>query len=131
MQPSLKTKLDITQLILVHTNPLSIAFRQDEKKFDVAGADNIRYEITKKRIDKALINGTDERVTQVGKFAIIYSHADEIVEYRKYIDYLISKNYLTNSIEDLELEDLNGASGLRALRVEVNFSNTKELDEIG
>jgi len=131
LQPSLKTKLDITQLILVHSNPLSITFRQDEKKFDVAGAYNIRYEITKKRIDKALVNGTDERVTQVGKIAIIYSHADEIVEYRKYIDYLISKKYLTNSIEDLELEDLKGASGLRALRVEVNFNNNRELEEIG
>jgi len=130
LQPSLKTKLDITQLILVHSNPLSIAFRQDEKKFDVAGAYNIRYEITKKRIDKALINGTNERVTQVGKIAIIYSHADEIIEYRKYIDYLISKNYLANSIEDLELEDLKGASGLRALRVKVNLNNTTEPDEI-
>lgn len=130
LQPSLKTKLDITQLILVHSNPLSIAFRQDEKKFDVAGAYNIRYEITKKRIDKALINGTRERVTQVGKIAIIYSHADEIVEYRKYVEYLIAKNYLTSSIEDLELEDLKGASGLKALRVEVNFSNTNELDEL-
>jgi len=130
LQPSLKTKLDITQLILVHSKPLSIEFRLDEKKFDVAGAYNIRYEITKKRIDKALIKGTKERVTQVGKIAIIYSHSNEITEYGRYIDYLISKNYLNNSIEELELEDLKGASGLRALRVEVNFNNTDEMDEV-
>jgi len=123
LQPLLPTKLDITQLILVHSNPLSIAFRQDEKKFDVAGAYNIRYEITKKRIDKAMINGTKERITQAGKIAIIYSHADEIIEYKNYVDYMISQGYLTNNVEDLELEDLKGASGLRALRVEVDFSD--------
>lgn len=121
IQPQLPTKLDITQLILVHSNPFSIAFRQDEKKFDVAGAYNIRYEITKKRIDKAYIKGTNERVTQVGKIAIIYSHAEEIREYKQYIDYLISQKYLTNNVEELELEDLKGASGLKAIRVEVNF----------
>ncbi len=124
IQPDLKTKLNITQLILVHSNPLSIAFRQDEKKFDVAGAYNIRYEITKKRIDKAMIKGSNERVTQVGKIAIIYSHADEIAEYKRYIDYMIAQGYLTNNVEELELEDLKGASGLRALRVEVNLNNT-------
>uniref|UniRef100_UPI003217D3C8 hypothetical protein n=1 Tax=uncultured Draconibacterium sp. TaxID=1573823 RepID=UPI003217D3C8 len=123
LQPQLPIKLDITQLILVHSNPLSIAFRQDEKKFDVAGAYNIRYEITKKRIDKAHIKGTNERITQVGKIAIIYSHADEIHEYKKYIDYMISQGYLTNKVEELELEDLKGASGLHAIRVEVDFSD--------
>ena len=122
LQPSLKTKLDITQLILVHSNPLSIAFRQDEKKFDVAGAYNIRYEITKKRIDKAMIRGTNERLTQVGKIAVIYSHADEIEEYKRYIDYMISQGFLNDSVEYIELEDLKGASGLKALRIEINFS---------
>ena len=123
IQPELKTKLDITQLILVHSNPLSIEFRQDEKKFDVAGAYNIRYEITKKRIDKARIKGTHERITQVGKIAIIYSHADEIAEYMRYIDYMKAQGYLTGETEELELEDLRGASGLKALRVEVDFNN--------
>ncbi|TLX78262.1 GAF domain-containing protein [Labilibacter sediminis] len=123
LQPSLPTKLDITQLILVHSNPLSIEFRQDEKKFDVAGAYNIRYEITKKRIDKALIKGTRERITEVGKIAIIYSYADEIEEYKRYIDYMQAQGYITSLVEDFELEDLKGASGLKALRIEVDFSN--------
>ena len=125
IQPELKTKLDITQLVLVHSNPLSIAFRQDEKKFDVAGAYNIRYEITKKRIDKARVKGSNERITQVGKIAIIYSHSDEIREYKQYIDYMKAQGYLTGEVEELELEDLKGASGLRALRVEVNFESNK------
>jgi hypothetical protein len=126
LQSKLKTKLDITQLILVHSNPLSIAFRQDEKKFDVAGAYNIRYEITKKRIDKALVNGTNERITQAGKIAIIYSHADEIEEYKRYIDFMIAQKMITNNIEELELEDLKGASGLRALRIEVDYKSDSE-----
>ena len=50
--------LDITSLILAHSNPLAIRFRMDEKRFDVDGAYNIRYEILKKRIDKAYIKGT-------------------------------------------------------------------------
>jgi hypothetical protein len=131
LKPTLKNKLDVTQLILVHSNPLSIAFRQDEKKFDVAGAYNIRYEITKKRIDKAVIKGTNERITQVGKIAIIYSHAEEIEEYKQYIDYMITKGYLKDTIEDFELEDMKGASGLRALRVEVDFGPASSaIDEI-
>ena len=40
---------------LVHDEPMAIRFRADEKKFDVDGAYNMRYEIIKKRIDKALI----------------------------------------------------------------------------
>ena len=47
-------ELRVASLILVHTSPLAIQFRMDEKQFDVDGAYNIRYEIIKKRIDKAL-----------------------------------------------------------------------------
>jgi len=130
IQPELKTKLDATQLILVHSSPLSIAFRFDEKKFDVAGTYNIRYEITKKRIDKAVVKDTKERVTQVGKITIIYSLAEEIEEYRNYINFMIAQGFLKDSIEYLELEDLQGASGLMALRVEVDFSMSSLLDEI-
>ncbi len=130
IQPELKTKLDITQLILVHSTPLSIAFRYDEKKFDVAGTYNIRYEITKKRIDKAVVKGTKERVTQVGKIAIIYSLAEEIDEYRNFINFLIAQGNLKDSLEYLELEDMQGASGLMALRVEVDYNMESILDEI-
>lgn len=47
--------LRVASLILVHSNPMAIKFRMDEKQFDVDGAYNIRYEIIKKRIDKANI----------------------------------------------------------------------------
>ncbi len=121
LKATLATPLDITQLILVHGEPLSIRFRNDEKHFDVDGAYNIRYEIVKKRIDKALIKGTHERITQPGKIAIVYAQQKEAGEYKRYIEYLQSIGYLTDNVEDLHLEELQGAHGLKALRVEVNF----------
>ncbi|PQJ79569.1 GAF domain-containing protein [Polaribacter porphyrae] len=112
--------LRVASLILVHSNAMAIKFRMDEKQFDVDGAYNIRYEIIKKRIDKAHINGTEERLTVPGKIAIVYSQEKDAIEYVKYINYLQSKNLL-GKIEHLELEDLQGVSGLKALRVEVIY----------
>jgi len=126
LKNTLEHPLEITSLILVHSTPLAIKFRMDEKRFDVDGAYNIRYEIIKKRIDKALIKNTKERLTQPGKIAIVYGQNSDVDEYLKYIQYLQSKNLLLSSIENLELEDLQGISGLKALRVAVNYNNTKE-----
>ncbi len=122
LKKDLKIPLATTHLVLVQDTPLAIRFRQDEKQFDVDGAYNIRYEIMKKRIDKALIKGRQERLTQPGKIAIVYSQMKEASEYREYIEYLQYSGYLTNEVEDLELEDLQGITGLRALRVSVNFT---------
>jgi hypothetical protein len=126
--------LEIASLILVHSTPLAIKFRMDEKKFDVDGAYNIRYEIIKKRIDKAHIKNTTERLTQPGKIAIVYSQNKDASEYIKYINYLQSNNYLLETIENVDLEDLQGISGLKALRVEVNYNKNNNsnitLDDI-
>jgi hypothetical protein len=113
-------------LILLNSAPISIRFRQDEKKFDVDGAYNIRYEIVKKRIDKAFIKGTNERLTQPGQIAIVYSQSKEAEDYNKYIDYLVSKKYLEKEVEYLELEELQGVKGLKALRVMVKHNQNKE-----
>jgi len=119
LKPRLKNKLDITQLILVHDQPLTIRFRPDEKQFDVDGAYDIRYEIVKKRIDKAYVKNTGERLTQPGKIAIVYNQVKIEEEYRKYFEYLIAKNIITGNIEELDLEELPGANGLKALRIEI------------
>ncbi|WP_139958608.1 GAF domain-containing protein [Flavicella sediminum] len=118
--------LDIASLILVHSSSLAIKFRMDEKQFDVDGAYNIRYEIIKKRIDKAHIKNTTERVTQPYKIAIIYTQNSDKQEYLRYIAYLQSKGFLQEGVEDVELEDLQGISGLKALRVPVNYNTPKE-----
>jgi len=115
----LPVPLHTTHLVLVQHAPMSIRFRFDEKRFDVDGAYDIRYEIVKKRIDKALIKGTTERVTQPGKLAIVYGQAGEAAEYRGYLEYLRHLGYVAGEVEDLELEELQGVHGLRALRVEV------------
>jgi hypothetical protein len=122
LRPRLPEPLDITSLILVQHAPLAIRFRFDEKRFDVDGAYNVRYEIMKKRIDKAVVMGTTERLTQPGKIAIVYSQATEAAEYRDYIAYLQAQGYLHGEVEKLELEELQGVSGLRALRVAVNLA---------
>ncbi|MBI9070904.1 MAG: GAF domain-containing protein [Melioribacteraceae bacterium] len=122
LKSSLPIPLELTHLILVQNAPLAIRFRTDEKKFDVDGTYNIRYEIMKKRIDKALIKGTEERLTQPGKIAVIYSQTKEKLEYKKYIEYLQAHNYLNENIEELELQDLQGVQGLKALRVDVNMN---------
>jgi len=114
--------LQVASLILVHSNPLAIKFRMDEKQFDVDGAYNIRYEIIKKRIDKANIKDTTERLTVPGKISIVYSQDKDAREYIKYIKYMQSKGYF-GALEKLELEDLQGVSGLRALRVEVIYQD--------
>jgi hypothetical protein len=125
LRDRLPIPLETTHLILVQHAPLSIRFRFDEKRFDVDGAYDIRYEIVKKRIDKALVEGTAERVTQPGKVALIYSQPGEAQEYRGYIEYLQSLGYLTGGIEQLDLEELQGVQGLRALRVQVALDSPK------
>jgi hypothetical protein len=77
----------------------------------------------KKRIDKAVVRSTTERVTQPGKIAIVYSQEAEAAEYRDYIAYLQSLGSLERDVEPLDLEELQGVSGLRALRVTVSLKS--------
>jgi hypothetical protein len=123
LENTLPTLLSTTQLILAHSIPISITFRTAERKFDVDGAYNIRYEIIKKRIDKVHILHTNERLTQPGKIAIVYTQVKEASEYMEFIEFLQNHKLLKPGVENLELEELQGVVGLKALRVEV------ELDE--
>ena len=123
--PQLKVPLQTTQLILIHSQPIAISFRRDERKFDVEGSYNIRYEMIKKRLDKVHIRDTQERLTQPGKIAMVYSNQKEVQEYEEYIRFLQKKNILKPGIELLELEELQGIKGLRAIRVEINLENQR------
>ncbi len=116
---SFPVPLTTAQLIFVFNSSLSIRFQMDEKKFDVDGAYNVRYEIIKKRIDKAYIKGTDERLTQAGKIAIIWLQEKDRQEYQEYLDHLVHNGYISAEIEDLELEKMQGVEGLKAIRVQV------------
>lgn len=122
--------LRVASLVLIHSNPLAIRFSMEQKQFDVDGAYNARYEIVKKRIDKSHIKNTDERLTQPGKIAIVYSQNKDAYEYLNYIKYLQSEG-LIGKIEMLELEDLQGVSGLKAIRVEVLYKTKKRKGKNG
>jgi hypothetical protein len=126
LEKELSHPLHTTQLILAHSQSLSIRFRTEERKFDVDGAYNTRYEIVKKRIDKVRIKETNERLTQPGKIAIVYSQAKDAAEYTEYIEFLQNKNLLKAGIEKLDLEELQGVIGLKALRVDVSFDDASK-----
>lgn len=110
--------MEVASLILVFNQPITIRFRMDEKRFDVDGSYNARYEIVKKRIDKAYVRGTEERITQPGRITIVYAQQSEEQEYGRYIAFLQHKGLLSDKVEKFNVEDLQGVSGLRAIRVE-------------
>ncbi len=121
LKKDLPVALDAASLILVHNTSLSIRFRMDEKQFDVDGTYNARYEVIKKRIDKSYIKGTNERLTQTGKISIVYSQKKDELEYLRYIKFLRSKGYFTDKVEIVDLEGLQGVSGLKAIRAEILY----------
>jgi hypothetical protein len=129
LEHELSHPLRTTQLILAHSLPLSISFRTEERKFDVDGAYNIRYEIIKKRIDKVRIKDTNERLTQPGKVAIVYSQAKDASEYMEYIEFLQNQKLIKPGVEQLDLEELQGVVGLKALRVDVNYETETKPQE--
>ena len=114
--------LEVASMILVFNTSLSVRYRMDEKRFDVDGTYNARYEVVKKRVDKAFIKGTEERITQAGKMTIVYSQEADEQEYLRYINFLQTKNYLGDEIEILELEDLQAVTGLKAIRVNILYA---------
>lgn len=125
----LPVSIEVASMILVFNGSLSLRFRLDEKRFDVDGAYNARYEVIKKRVDKANIKGSDERVTQPGKITIIYSQKEDEEEYLAYIRFLQFRKQLEDDVEIVELEDLQGVTGLKAIRVKVIYSENEVIDK--
>ena len=119
--PMMEVPLQTTQLIFISNRPIDISFRSDEKRFDVEGSNSIRYQMIKKRIDKVYIKGSHERLTQPGKIAIVYLDAEIRQEYEKYVSYGQQQGYFKKMVEFLDLEELQEVSGLKAIRVTVNY----------
>ncbi len=111
--------LRTAQLVFAYTNPLDIKFRMDEKRFDVDGDYNVRYEILKKRIDKATIRKGQERLTLAGQISIVYLQERDKEEYMGYLNYLQDAGYVDGEIEDWVLDPLQSVNGLRGLRFRV------------
>jgi hypothetical protein len=113
--------LQTASLIFVHSSQIDICFRNDERRFDVEGYYNIRYEVIKKRIDKVRIKDTKERLTQPGKIAVVYFNDAEAEEYITLIRQFQKEKILKKDMEFVALENLQGVTGLKALRVSINY----------
>lgn len=124
LQKTLRIKLDITHMIIMSQAPLSIRFRFDEKRFDVDGAHNIAHEIVKSRIDKTMVRGGKERLTQPRRIAMIYSTQYELQEILRHVELLQSETFLCDEVEYLELENLTDLQKLNAVRVMVDVEST-------
>lgn len=122
----LSLPLELAHLVVSQADPVTIYFDLQEKKFKVEGTYNIRFEIMKKRIDKAVIKNTQERLTQPGTIAVVYSVDSDKEEYLRYFDFLRDLGYIKSTYGDFVLEDMQGIQGLRALRVEIDLKTLGE-----
>lgn len=115
-----ETTLEVTHLVLVQDSPIDI-FHDDntERLFDVKGTKDIRYEIVKKRIDKAVDRDTHTRITQPGMLTVVYSTDEEWEEYYQYLRYLAREGWVSREIEMGVVEPLQGVTGLKFARVSV------------
>lgn len=121
MQPELPFPIEITSLILVYTDPISIKFRMDEKRFDIEGSFNAAYEALKKRLDKAYVKNTQQRIVSSQKITIVYTSQEDEQEYLQFINFLKHCQVVEDDLEFLEVEELQGGiNGLKAMRVSVN-----------
>jgi hypothetical protein len=77
--------------------------------------------MVKKRIDKAHIRHTTERISKPGTITIVYTSEGEQREYLKYIGILQQEGKLSSEVESFEVEDLQDITGLKALRVGVVY----------
>lgn len=120
LRPHLPIPLELAHLVVAHEGPISLRFSYQEKKFDIVGAYSVRYELLKKRIDKAEVKETGERITQPGSLVVIYSTESERRVYISDLNYLADTGQIAGNYEDHALGDLQGVSGLRALRCRIN-----------
>lgn len=115
-----KTRLDVTHLVLVQDVTIDIFHDEStEKLFDVRGARDTRYEIVKKRIDKAVDGKVGDRITQPGMLTLVYSTPEEWEEYAEYFRYLIREGWINSHIEFGTVEPLQGVTGLKFARTQV------------
>lgn len=114
------TTMQVTHLVLVQDSTVDIFHDETtEKLFDVRGTRDTRYEIVKKRIDKAIDEQTQARITQPGMLTLVYSTNDELEEYQQYLHYLTREGLIDDAIDRGTVEPLQGVTGLKFVRVRV------------
>ncbi|MEO0408589.1 MAG: GAF domain-containing protein [Cyanobacteria bacterium P01_A01_bin.135] len=120
IQTEFDTALEMTHLVLVQDLTVDIFHdERTDRPFEVRGTRDTRYEIVKKRIDKAVDHKTRDRITQPGELTVVYSTGSERQEYEEYLRYLRREGWVGNTIESGTVEPLQGVTGLKYLRVPV------------
>jgi hypothetical protein len=120
LSPKLDLPLQTTQLVLAYSKAVSLRFRSEERRFDIDGIHNAHFEIMKKRIDKVMVKHTSDRLTQPGTIAVVYSNDHDAKEYIHFMEQMKAEGILAGTIENLDLEELQGISGLRGLRAAIS-----------
>lgn len=124
-------QIELTSLIFAYNYPINIHFRMDEKRFDVEGNNDIRYEVIKKRIDKAFNkHKPKERIVQQQHLTIVYLNEDDAKEYLAYLEFLQKHDYFSGPIEKIDIEDVQDITGLKALRIKINTSSQNAMDNL-
>ncbi|HEY9669592.1 MAG TPA: GAF domain-containing protein [Coleofasciculaceae cyanobacterium] len=120
LQTLYDTQMEVTHLVLVQDQTVDIIHDENtEKLFEVRGTRDIRYEIVKKRIDKAVAEDSRTRITQPGMLTFVYSTEEEWAEYQQYLRYLAREGWIDNEIQSGTVEPLQGITGLKFARVRV------------
>ena len=121
--------MELAHLVLVQNTTIDIFHNENtEKMFDVKGTRDIRYELVKKRIEKAVDKDAQERITQSGMLTVVYSTEDEWEEYQQYLRYLSREGWVEAKVQTGMVESLQGVSGLKFARVRI-LPDTKALAE--
>ncbi len=114
------TDMAVTHLVLIQDATVDIFHdEKTERLFDVRGSRDTRYEIVKKRIEKAVDQKTHTRITQPGMLTLVYSTEEEWREYHQYLRYLMREGWVDKPIELGAVEPLQGVTGLKFARVRV------------
>jgi hypothetical protein len=112
--------LEVSHLVLVQNTTVDIFHdEKTEKQFDVRDPRSTRYEIVKKRIDKAKDAKDGTRITQPGMLTVVYSTHDEWTEYHQYLRYLVREGWVGCKIDSGTIEPLQSVTGLKYARVPV------------
>jgi hypothetical protein len=114
------THMQVTHLVLVQDAAIDIFHDETtERMFDVRGSRDTRYEIVKKRIDKAIDEETGARITQPGMLTLVFCTEDEWAEYQQYFRYLMREGWVDEHIERGTVQPLQGVTGLKYARIRI------------
>ncbi len=120
LQANSQINMELAHLVLVQNTTIDIFHNENtEKMFDVKGTRDIRYELVKKRIEKAVDKDAQERITQSGMLTVVYSTEDEWEEYEQYLLYLSREGWVEAKVQTGMVESLQGVSGLKFARVRI------------